>query len=280
MKTSRNILVAFTVVSLLPVISFARQGGRANGDRNQGRSGSIQVADCDSTGPQGLGRGQGKGRGNGYGRRGQGAWRQSQQGCQNQKVLDIGPITEVETEHILTMRQEEKLARDVYLTLGKAWSSNVFTNISQSEQRHMDAIGHIVTAYALDDPAAEDKLGAYTDPAFRDLYVKLIEQGKASYTAALQVGAYIEELDILDLQRALDEVENEYVSRVFKNLMRGSHNHLRAFTRGLQAQDHTYVPQLMTQEDYDAIVNESFGRSNGRGNRGHAGIHNQRTNKT
>ena len=38
------------------------------------------------------------------------------------------------------MRLEEKLARDVYLTLGETYKQRMFVNIPESEQRHMDAV--------------------------------------------------------------------------------------------------------------------------------------------
>ena len=48
-------------------------------------------------------------------------------------------LTEAEENHILYMREEEKLARDVYLTLYELWGAEIFANISESEQQHMDA---------------------------------------------------------------------------------------------------------------------------------------------
>ena len=38
------------------------------------------------------------------------------------------------------MREEEKLARDVYVALGDRWGLRVFENIARAEQRHMDAV--------------------------------------------------------------------------------------------------------------------------------------------
>jgi hypothetical protein len=49
-------------------------------------------------------------------------------------------LSEEEFSALLYMREEEKLARDVYLTLGAHWSLPIFQNIGQSEQAHMDAV--------------------------------------------------------------------------------------------------------------------------------------------
>jgi hypothetical protein len=49
-------------------------------------------------------------------------------------------LSKQEEEAILYMREEEKLARDVYDFLYARWSVNPFGNIRRSEQRHMDIV--------------------------------------------------------------------------------------------------------------------------------------------
>ncbi|MCU0917960.1 MAG: DUF2202 domain-containing protein, partial [Planctomycetes bacterium] len=51
----------------------------------------------------------------------------------------IAPLTAQETANVLHMRQEEKLARDVYRIFAEMWDCPMFTNIAGAEQRHMDA---------------------------------------------------------------------------------------------------------------------------------------------
>ncbi len=204
------------------------------------------------------------------------SWRRAQQDHQNQQAQAMGPITKAEAVHVLLMRQEEKLARDVYITLDEQWLSAVFETIAVSEQRHMDAIGRIIVAQKMDDPITNDALGMYAKTVegekdvFGELYTDLAERGNVSYVEALKVGAFIEELDILDLLAALEEVENTYVARVFQNLLRGSRNHLRAFVNALEDEGVIYLPQLMSQDDYDVIISNSIERGNGCGNRGNA----------
>jgi hypothetical protein len=42
---------------------------------------------------------------------------------------------------------------------------------------------------------------------------------------------------------------------VYDNLLRGSRNHLRAFMKVLVQQGGSYVPQYISQAEFDAIVN-------------------------
>jgi len=143
----------------------------------------------------------------------------------------VAPLTDVEIANILCMREEEKLARDVYLVLSEMWDCPVFVNISEAEQRHMDAIGLLITKYGLDDPVGEDELGVFQDGHLAELYEKFVTQGAESLMAALEVGNSIEETDITDLKAALEETTAGDVTWVFENLLRGSTNHLSAFNR-------------------------------------------------
>ncbi len=160
---------------------------------------------------------------------------QQNRGSTSQATLKTLQLTELEEQNILFMREEEKLARDVYLVMYDLWGANIFANISESEQRHMDAIERLITRYGLtdpvvdDDPEADDVIGAFTDPDLQKLYDDLVDAGEASLEEALKVGVMIEDKDIADLEQALTETEKRNIQRVFQNLLNGSYNHLDAF---------------------------------------------------
>jgi hypothetical protein len=174
-----------------------------------------------------------------------------------------GQLTDAEIEGILYMREEEKLARDVYLTLYDAWGLPVFQNIARSEATHMAAVLTLIDQYGLADPAAAE-VGVFTDPTLQALYDQLAAEGRQSLADALRVGATIEEIDILDLQARLAQTEKADIALVYGNLLKGSRNHLRAFASTLARQTgETYQPQYLDPDSYDSIVNA--GRETGRG---------------
>ncbi|MBN2132295.1 MAG: DUF2202 domain-containing protein [Sedimentisphaerales bacterium] len=142
-------------------------------------------------------------------------------------------LSEAEIADVLFMREEEKLARDVYLALAELWDCPIFTNIAVAEQRHMDALGLLIVKHDLDDSIVDDTRGVFATPEFANLYAAYIETGSASLLDALSVGLEIEELDIEDLEQALETVQASDVQWVFENLLRGSYNHLRAFSRAV-----------------------------------------------
>ena len=154
----------------------------------------------------------------------------------------INPSDEIspEEEEILKyMREEEKLARDVYITFFEQYSLNAFDKISKSEQKHMDRILCLLEYYNIEDPASSE-IGVFNNFDLQELYNSLVEQGEASLTAALTVGATIEDVDIHDINQALDLTENEAIIVIFDHLKCGSENHMRAFVNLLENNDSEY----------------------------------------
>lgn len=183
-----------------------------------------------------------------------------------------GTLSAVEAQSLSFMREEEKLAHDVYLALAAKWNLEIFVNIAASEQRHTDRIKMLLDRYQLTDPAKADA-GLFTDPDLQELYTALVDQGSASQLAALVVGATIEDLDIHDLTTELEKVDNLDIEQVYDNLMRGSRNHLRAFYSQITAAGGSYTAQYISQEELEQIVTtpvETGGSGKGRGgkNRG------------
>lgn len=173
------------------------------------------------------------------------------------------PLTQVEREGILLMREEEKLAYDVYLTLYARWQMPIFANISTSEKRHMDSMGRLIANYQLQDPITTTDTGVFTNPALQKLYHELVAQGSQSYVAALKVGATIEDLDIADLMKLNAATERADIKMVYDNLTKGSRNHLRAFTSALQQAGEHYQPQYLNEVLYQQIIStpKETGRS-------------------
>ena len=156
-------------------------------------------------------------------------------------------------EMLVAMREEEKLARDVYLTLGEKWDEGVF-GIAESEKRHLNAMKGLLDRFSVEDPIKDDTRGVFTSERYAKLYKELIERGSTSRVEALRVGALIEELDLTDLRQAVEQSEDEAIRRVLGNLQRATRNHLRAFAGALKAQDARYEAKYLSQAEFDAIA--------------------------
>ena len=167
------------------------------------------------------------------------------------------PMQELSAEEevgLTKMREEEKLARDVYQALFDKWGNPVFSNIAQSEQQHMNAIKALLDKYSMPDPITDSSIGVFTDPELQELYNSLLEQGLQSLVEAFQVGATIEDLDIKDLYDLLNQTDNTDIKTVYQNLAKGSRNHLRAFVSKLSLNGMTYEAQFLTTEQINDIL--------------------------
>ena len=170
-------------------------------------------------------------------------------------VIQGAELTEAEIEGIRFMREEEKVARDVYIYLYEIYPLRPFLNISKSEQAHMDAIKYLIDIYDLEDPVGDNPEGVFQNEELQELYDALIEIGSTSREEALKVGALIEEVDIIDLRTELDSnASNEDVIRVYTNLCKASEAHLRAFTGVLALYGVEYAPVKLSQEEFDRIM--------------------------
>lgn len=163
-------------------------------------------------------------------------------------------ISDEEAAGLVFMREEEKLARDVYVVLGDMWGLPIFDNIASAESTHMDSILGLLDAYGLDDPAANTGIGVFESSELQSLYDDLIAMGSVSPEAALEVGAIIEETDIIDIEQYLAATDAPDITRVYENLLAGSLNHLKAFVSQLEAAGIDREPFAMTPDDYAAAL--------------------------
>lgn len=177
-------------------------------------------------------------------------------------ALPSEPLSPAETTSLSYMREEEKLAGDVYARMHGQWGGQVrtFGNIAISEDNHTESVRQLLMRYALGDPATGLPEGVFQNPDLQALFNQLVADGSVSLIAALQVGVRIEELDMLDINTHLDSVDNQDIRLVYDELLRGSRNHLRAYHKALVQQGGSYTPQYLTPAEFDAIVNAAMER--------------------
>jgi len=171
-------------------------------------------------------------------------------------------FSETELDILLHMKEEEKLARDVYTALYEKWGIRIFSNISRAEYNHMNAVIMLLQNYG-EEYTWEGEPGKFSNSAFQELYGQLTAKGFESLEEAYKTGALIEDMDIKDLKESIDKVANENIKMVFENLLKGSRNHLRAFNRQIVKIGLTYSPVYITQEEFDQIINSPNETGNG-----------------
>jgi len=175
--------------------------------------------------------------------------------------LPTEQISSDEESSLRFIREEEKLARDVYLALYDKWGQNVFDNIATAEQTHTDTVKSLLEKYSISDPVTDATRGVFENQTLQGLYDSKTAVGFQSLVDALKIGALIEEIDIKDIKDAQEAyIDNEDINLVYDNLRKGSRNHLRSFVQNLSNKGETYVPQVLTQAAYDAIITSDMER--------------------
>lgn len=171
-------------------------------------------------------------------------------------------LTQNEIDDLQVLREEEKLARDVYLFSYDKYGEDIFNNIASSEQKHMNKILTLLNKYNLDDPALANR-GEFTNQTLQGLYDDLTAQSDISLIEALKVGATIEDLDINDIDDFISRTDNSDILAAYNKLNCGSRNHMRSYYGRLIENDITYAPQFISNNQLESIIsssNEQCGR--------------------
>jgi hypothetical protein len=177
-------------------------------------------------------------------------------GAQNGRLQIVsGTLTEQDKMDLQYLQEEEKLARDVYLTLLAKWNLVVFQNISESEQRHTDTALQLLNAYQMPTLALTE-VGKFHNPTLQTLYNDLISRGAQNTTEALLVGALVEEVDIADLQKMISVTKNTDLINTYTKLMLASYRHLNSFVSLWKNQtgSTSYKAQVLSQTEVDKIL--------------------------
>jgi len=176
---------------------------------------------------------------------------------EKEKEISKIELSEQEIYSLMHLREEEMLAYDVYTFLSGLYDVPIFRNIANSEMIHTTMVKELIDKYELEDPALDHKSGVFRDEDIQELYDGLTEKGKVSYKDAIEVGLTIEDLDINDLEMALEhDVDNEDIAEVYNSLLMGSKNHMKAFFFHAKSNDIEYIPQYISQEHFLEIVEE------------------------
>ncbi|NOR27448.1 MAG: DUF2202 domain-containing protein [Lutibacter sp.] len=165
-------------------------------------------------------------------------------------------LSQLEIDDLNFLREEEKLARDVYLYSYDLYNLQIFKNVSNSEQKHMDSVLELLNKYNLPDPASEN-IGEFNNAELQNLYNDLTQKSSISVVDALEVGNIIEDLDIKDIATNEGRTINIDLLDVYTSLKCGSRNHLRNYYAQLIFNGGLYIPTYISIDEFEAIITTS-----------------------
>ncbi|MBN1322563.1 MAG: DUF2202 domain-containing protein [Methanotrichaceae archaeon] len=169
------------------------------------------------------------------------------------EVREASPLTAQEVEGVTYIREEEKMARDLYREFGSIHNLSIMNATANSEQNHMDAVKVLIDRNGIADPVVEAR-GAFTASSFQEIYENYSATGQASPEEALRIACSIEEMSITDLSSRLNETDSEEIRVTYVGLLEGSKKHLRSFVGVLNERGESYSPAHLSQAEFDEIV--------------------------
>ncbi|MBT8348094.1 MAG: DUF2202 domain-containing protein [Sulfurovum sp.] len=143
-------------------------------------------------------------------------------------------LTEDQKDMLFFIYEGEKVARDVYITLGKIHKDEyTFAMMQFAEQRDIDCARDLCDTYGVETSHInESTVGKFKSTVLQTLYDACTEKGTRSLHDALEVGKYIEATDIEDLEQASVSMPSDVV-HVYENMKQRNLRHLRAFQLAL-----------------------------------------------
>ncbi|MCB9195198.1 MAG: DUF2202 domain-containing protein [Flavobacteriales bacterium] len=172
-------------------------------------------------------------------------------------------LSEEESDDLTFLIQEEKLARDVYIYAYEKHNQIIFSNISGSEQTHMDKVAGLLVKYGIDNPVEGLALGEFENNTLQQMYYDLTAKVDQSLIDALFVGATIEDLDINDIKDLEARTAQSDILSVYAKLTCGSTNHIRAFVGQIESYGSTYEPQYISSDEFNEIINSEHQQCGG-----------------
>lgn len=186
--------------------------------------------------------------------------------CKKDTVTpDNNELSEKEKSDLIFLREEEKLAHDVYVHSFNKYDQMIFSNISSSEQNHMNSVLNLLDKYGIADPVKGQSQGVFQNKVLQQLYIQMTIKSDLSLVKAFEVGATIEDLDIHDIKSFYANTTNTDLISVYDRLTCGSRNHLRSFVSQLSSNQLSYSPQYVTVNEFNSIIdssNEQCGKNN------------------
>jgi hypothetical protein len=164
----------------------------------------------------------------------------------------LGNLTKEETDGLLYMCDEEKLAGDVYDAFYSRWNLLTFSHIESEERNHEESLRTFLSRYGIDHP--NKGLGEFGNSSTQELYAMLVQKGNSTMNDALEMGSTIEELDISDLEKYMVQTEKVDLRGTYQTLLNGSENHLRIYVSTLKKHGFDHIPIYINQTRYTDII--------------------------
>jgi len=149
-------------------------------------------------------------------------------------IPSLEMLTKDQKEMLFFIYQGEKVARDIYITLGELYKDeNTFAFLQFSGQRHFECTKELCDIYGIEtSQIGEESIGKFESIVLQTVYDACIEKGKKSIHDALEVAEFIKSNEIKDLEHGSVGMPKHIVN-VYEAIKKRNQRHLDAFQGAL-----------------------------------------------
>lgn len=177
----------------------------------------------------------------------------------NAAMQPTDSLTAEEIAYLLDLREGRKLQHDLMKASREAYADEeMMPKMEAAHKTHKDAVARMLGFYGVEAPELGEA-GVFENPTLQASYDAAVA-AMTSETEAIQVLMGQKELIIIAYTEDLTTVTNENIQMLLENMLRAAKNHLCAFNMHLLEFDLTYVPTLISQAEYEAIIAEGIQR--------------------
>lgn len=184
-----------------------------------------------------------------------------------------------EQTHLVFICEEEKLARDVYHLFSRRFPElGVFAELEAAKESGRCTVEELLRRYRVSIPRVNDNVGVFSwgiyGRHFTEKFLVLSNQGSLNPLSALYAGAFIEELNIIDINQCpkvivdvdngindasacgMKYTDNPAIRAAYDELLAESRRHLQILVNNIEQRTGpgSYRAQLLQPEDLASIV--------------------------
>lgn len=184
-----------------------------------------------------------------------------------------------EQTHLVFICEEEKLARDVYHLFDRRFPDlGVFAELEAGKESSRCAVEKLLRQYRVSIPRVNENVGVFSwgiyGRYFTEKFLVVSNQGSMNPLSALYAGAFLEELNILDIEQCpkvivdidngikdaascgMQYTDNPAIRAAYDELLAESRRHLRILVNNIEQRTGpgSYRAQLLKPDELASVL--------------------------
>ena len=173
-------------------------------------------------------------------------------------LADSPSLDSNEAETLAFLREFSKYKWDIYRTsggqMGPIPEEPILLALAADERRRMDQLKKMLDDYGIEDPVVSYELWNFSDGFLTEDLNNRLYVGFGTRNWHFQNCAYLEEMSIRDLSRAISETDESPLLQTYADMLEDAYSTLVVLAAWLHDEPARYTAQLLDQNVVDLII--------------------------